>query len=148
MIIDHIDNLMLYKELHPKFQEAFLFILNNDISKLLLGKHEINKSEIFIIIDKSKGRSKKDSHPELHRKYIDIQIVLNGIDEMGWLPKSYCTKPIDKYSEENDIQFFENKPISWIKVKKKMFVIFFPDDAHQPLIGNSEIYKAVVKVAI
>ncbi len=148
MIIDHINNLTLYKQLHPKFKQAFHFILNNDISNFSPGKYEIDKDNIFIMIDKNIGKAKKDSFPELHRKYIDIQIVLNGVDEMGWLPKSLCTDPIEKYNEKNDIQFFKNKPLSWIKVKKEMFVIFFPSDAHQPLIGNSEIHKAVVKIAI
>ena len=85
---------------------------------------------------------------EVHRKYIDIQLILDGTDEMGWESIQKCVNPADEYNTENDIQFFKDSPSNWLTVKKGMFAIFFPDDAHLPLIGNSMIHKAVAKVAV
>jgi len=45
---------------------------------------------------------------EAHRRYIDIQLVLDGTDEMGWKPLSDCHDPVSDYSTERDIRFFND----------------------------------------
>jgi len=146
MILDYLNNINCYEKLHPEFKKAFKFLQNNDLINMPVGKHEIDGDNLFVILDKSHGRKKEDAMLEIHRKYIDIQLVLEGTDEMGWESKLKCVNPFDKYNAENDIQFFKDSPSNWFTVKKGMFAIFFPDDVHLPLIGNSMIHKAVVKV--
>ena len=148
MILDYLDNISSYAKLHPKFEQAFSFLQKNDLINMSLGKHKIDGENLFVVLDKSRGRKKEDAMLELHRKYIDIQLVLDGTDKMGWESKLNCVSPFDKYDAKNDIQFFKDKLSSWFTVKKGMFVIFFPDDAHLPLIGNSMIHKAIAKVAV
>ena len=36
----------------------------------------------------------------------------------------------------------------WLPVASGMFVVFFPEDAHLPLISPGLIHKVVVKVAV
>jgi biofilm protein TabA len=146
MILDYLDNIKYYEKLHPKFKQAFSFLLNNDLINMPVGKHEIDGDNLFVILDKSHGREKEDAMLEIHRKYIDIQLILDGTDEMGWESKLKCVTPYDEYNTKSDIQFFKDRPSSWFTVKKEMFAVFFPDDAHLPLIGNSMIHKAVAKV--
>ena len=148
MILDYLNNINCYEKLHPKFEQAFKFLQNNDLINMPLGKQVIDGDSLFVILDKSRGRKKEKARLEIHRKYIDIQLILEGTDEMGWESKQNCTTPFDEYNAENDIQFFKDRPSSWVTVKKGMFAIFFPNDAHLPLIGNTMIHKAVVKVAI
>jgi YhcH/YjgK/YiaL family protein len=47
-----------------------------------------------------------------------------------------------------DMQFFTDEPDAWIATKSGTFVIFFPEDAHLPLISSGQIHKVVVKVAV
>ena len=148
MIIDYLYNINRYKTLHSEFDQAFEFLQNKDLINLSLGKHEIDGNNFFVVMDKSHGRKKEDAMLEVHKKYIDIQLVLEGTDEMGWESKDKCIMTSDMYDNENDIQFFKDKPANWFKVKKGMFVVFFPNDAHLPLIGNSMIHKAIAKVAV
>jgi biofilm protein TabA len=51
------------------------------------------------------------------------------------------------YDQESDIQFFADNPDAWIATESGAFVIFFPEDAHMPLISSEQIHKVVVKIA-
>ncbi|MCE5212674.1 MAG: YhcH/YjgK/YiaL family protein, partial [Deltaproteobacteria bacterium] len=97
---------------------------------------------------KEYGRRKEDALLETHEKYIDIQLILAGTDEMGWKPGSLCKKPSGEYDQKNDEQVFTDEPDAWISTQSGSFVIFFPEDAHMPLISSGRIHKVVVKVAV
>jgi biofilm protein TabA len=69
------------------------------------------------------------------------------MDEMGWKALANCTQPVSDYSAEKDIQFFHDAPASWIATPSDAFCIFFPEDAHAPLVSRGHIRKVVFKVA-
>ena len=148
MILDYLYNIDRYSNLHPSFQAAFNFLKNKDLLKMPTNKYEIDGDSLFVILDKSPGRKKEDAMLEIHKKYIDIQLILAGEDKMGWKSKQQCEKPDADYDSTNDIQFFKDRPSDWFTVKPGMFAIFFPEDAHLPLIGDSIIHKAIAKIAI
>ena len=50
--------------------------------------------------------------------------------------------------QDGFIGFFNDQPKSWTPVSAGSFVIFFPQDAHAPLVGGGEIHKAVLKIAV
>lgn len=146
MIIDYISNIRRYQNLHKYFPEIFEYLEKTNIKILPVGKHDIIKDQAYIIIEKIHARDKKNSYIEAHRKYIDIQIIFSGLDTMGWKPTPHCKKIQCDYSEEKDIIFYKDAPDFFISVAPSFFTIFFPEDAHLPLIGSGEIYKAIVKV--
>ncbi|MDE2118816.1 MAG: YhcH/YjgK/YiaL family protein, partial [Betaproteobacteria bacterium] len=49
---------------------------------------------------------------------------------------------------KKDIRFFHDAPASWIAVPPGTFCIFFPEDAHAPLVATGNIRKAIFKVAV
>jgi YhcH/YjgK/YiaL family protein len=67
---------------------------------------------------------------------------------MGWRSRSECSQPVAKYDSQQDVEFFADAAAAWIDVQPGELAIFFPDDAHAPLVGSGEIHKIVVKVAI
>ncbi|HJO92179.1 MAG TPA: YhcH/YjgK/YiaL family protein [Victivallales bacterium] len=148
MIVDALTNIYRYKDLHPNFEEAFNFIKIHDLIKLPVGKYEIIKNKAFLILEKNAAKSKEDAYLESHLKYIDIQVILQGTDEMGWTSINQCNSPIEDYNIKKDIQFFYDKPRFFIPVPEEHFAIFFPDDAHMPLIGKGIIHKAIAKIAV
>ena len=123
-------------------------IRNTDLFALFPGHHPIAGDDIFAIIEHVRGRSREDAKLECHRKYIDIQLVLDGIDEMGWKPLADCHNPVSDYSAEKDIQFFHDAPASWVATPPDMFCIFFPEDAHAPLVSDGHIHKVIFKIAV
>lgn len=148
MILDKLGNAVRYNPLHEKFASAFDFLNRLVMENPGDGLYEIEGRDVYATLSLSPGRRREDARLEAHRKYIDIQFVLNGIDTMGWLPRSNCRLPIDSYDSDSDIEFFRDEPDLWIPVRAGMFVIFFPEDTHMPLISESTIHKVVVKIQL
>jgi biofilm protein TabA len=148
MIIDKIDNIHRYLALAKGFPKAIEFLSRTDWNQLPADKYEIDNDRVYAMLAKEPGRKKGGALLEIHENYIDIQLVLAGTDEMGWKPASSCEHPAGEYDIESDIQFFEDDPDFWIPVKQGFFVIFFPEDAHLPMISAGQIHKVVVKVAV
>ena len=137
-----------YHGLHPLFARAFAFLRNTDLKELEPGIHAVQGEQIFAIVEACSGRTRAEAKLESHRRYIDIQLVLEGVDEMGWKPLAECVEPATDYDAARDIQFFTDAPASWIATPPGSFCLFFPDDAHAPLVGDALIRKVVVKIAV
>lgn len=147
MILDVLENARRYCALNEGFAKAFEFLERPDLQKLPEGKYEIDGDRIYAMVSKEPGRKKEDALLETHEKYIDIQLILAGTDTMGWKPKSLCKQPTQEYDQKSDIQFFADKPDAWLATESGAFAIFFPEDAHMPLISPEQIHKVIVKVA-
>jgi biofilm protein TabA len=148
MIFSTISQSDRYAALHPLFPRAFDYIRNTDLYALAPGRYNIVGDDIIAIVEHVPGRTREMARLECHRKYIDIQLVLDGIDEMGWKPLADCYNPVSDYSAEKDIQFFHDAPASWIPVPPDAFCIFFPEDAHAPLVSSGKIRKVIFKIAV
>jgi YhcH/YjgK/YiaL family protein len=147
MILDVLENAQRYLNLNRGFAKAINFILRPDLKELPVGKYQIDGECVFAMVSKEFGRKREDALLETHEKYIDIQLVLAGTDTMGWKPKSLCKKPTGAYDPQEDIQSFADEPDTWIATQSGAFVIFFPEDAHMPLISSGQLHKVVVKIA-
>jgi biofilm protein TabA len=148
MILDTLSNIDRYASLHPLFPRAIAFICSTDLNALAVGIHPIIEEQLFVIVEEAQGRSRTEAQLECHRRYIDIQLVLEGIDEMGWKPLADCHQPVCDYSAERDIQFFSDAADAWISTPENAYCIFFPQDAHAPLVGTGKIRKLVFKIAV
>lgn len=148
MILDVLENAPRYLALHQGFAQAFEFLRRADLKELPVGSDEIDGERIFAMVARDPGRNKEDALLETHQKYIDIQLVLAGTDDMGWKPRAACQKPTGDYDQDEDIRFFADRPDAWLATASGAFAIFFPEDAHLPLISPGEIHKVVVKVAV
>lgn len=148
MILDTLSNINRYAALHPLFPQATSFIRNTNLSALSVGIHSIIEKQLFVIVEEAQGRTRAEAKLECHRKYIDIQLVLEGTDEMGWKPLAACQQPVSDYSEERDIRFFHDAADSWISTPANAFCIFFPQDAHAPLVSSGKIRKLIFKIAV
>ncbi len=148
MILDVLENAHRYAALNRGFATAFEFLFRPDLKQLPTGKYQIDGERVYAMVSREQGRSRGDAQLETHQKYIDIQLVLAGTDDMGWKPKVLCKQPSVGYDPKEDIQYFADEPDAWLSVKSGSFVIFFPEDAHLPLISSGQLHKVVVKVAI
>jgi len=148
MIFSTLSQSGRYVLMHPLFIRAFEYIRNTDLRALAPGQHAILGEELFVIVEQGPGRARDAAKLECHRRYIDIQLVLEGIDEMGWKALADCRDPVNDYSAEKDIRFFHDAPAAWVAVPPDAFCIFFPEDAHAPLVGSGHIHKVIFKVAV
>ncbi len=147
MIYSSIEAADRYAALHPLFARAFAFVRETDLLALSPGRHSIVGDELFAIVEQVQARSREAAKLECHRRYIDIQLVLEGLDTMGWKALADCNAPLDEYSAERDIRFFGDEPAAWVATPPGHFCIFFPEDAHAPLVGEGAIRKVIFKIA-
>lgn len=145
MILDTLDNCERYSLINPLFKRAFDFIKNNNLKDMPLGKYEIAGEALFAIISKDLGRKREEAPLEAHRKYIDIQFLLDGTEEIGWKPIKNCEVKM-AYDEQRDIEFYKDTPTTWIRLIPQTFAIFFPEDAHAPMVSDEHITKVVIKI--
>jgi biofilm protein TabA len=148
MILDILENAHRYLPMNKGFTKAIEFLLRPDLKELAVGKYDIDGERVYAVVSNDPGRRKEAALLETHEKYIDIQLVLAGTDEMGWKPKSLCNRPSGEYDPKSDVQFFADEPDTWLSTKNGMFAIFFPEDAHMPLISSGQLHKVVVKIAV
>ncbi len=148
MILDSLKNSAMYEGLHPRFKAAFDFVKNTDFSKLEPGKIEIDGKNLFVNFAEGVGKTPEVAKMETHNDYIDIQIPFTSVETMGYIPTVDLKEPMDAYNAEKDITFFKDAATAFIKVVPGQFAIFFPEDGHQPGIGDGPFRKIIVKVKV
>ncbi len=146
MILADLRDHARYESLNPSLRSGFEFLHRSDLAKLADGRHDIDGDNVFAIVDRGMGRGQVDSPLEFHRRYLDIQYVVKGIDLIGWSPIQDCRHLKSDFDAERDLGFYDDRPGTWCRVAAGSFAIFFPTDAHAPLGGTGPIHKVVVKV--
>jgi len=88
---------------------------------------------------------------ESHRKYIDVQLILEG-EEIIEVAHINRLKIETDYDNSMDLlKYHDTKNASSIKLQEGDVAIFYPEDAHMPCLHLDKItkvVKTVVKVAI
>jgi len=148
MILSTLSQSSRYAALHPLFTKVFDTMRDTDLYNMVPGRYALAGDDLILIVEHVQGKPRADAWLEAHRRYIDIQLVLEGDETMGWKPLADCLNPMGEHSMEKDIRFFRDAPASWIAVPPDHFCIFFPEDAHAPLVGSGAIRKLIFKVAI
>lgn len=146
--MDQLSNAANYYQEHPDFERAFAFIKNPALETLDPGLHDIDGDRMYCLIMKEEGLPKDEAKLEAHRNMIDIHYVISGVDEIGWKPTAECGQIGGPYDEERDVVFYDDEPTGWITVPSGSFAIFYPEEAHAPMVGEALIHKAVVKIAL
>lgn len=147
MILDRLDRAGRYDAVHPLFARAFAFLRDTNIRALLPGRQELDGERMYVSVDHVDGRGRAGARLEAHRRYIDIQVTIEGHEEIGWRSLDACRAPAP-FDLEKDIGFFDDRPESWLALMPGEFAIFFPEDAHAPLAARGALKKAVVKVLV
>ena len=148
MILDSLKNSTKYESLHPNFKQAFDYIKTTDFSKQAIGKVELDGKNLFVIFAEGTGKTIAEARMETHNKYIDIQLPYTSAETMGYIPTVDLKNPTAPYDAEKDITFFTDKATALIPVVPGQFAIFFPEDGHQPGMGDGPFRKIIVKVRV
>ncbi len=144
MIIDKIGNLEKYAALNPLFAEAAAYLKATDLQTLELGKYVLNGDVLKVNCQQTKPKTREEAKIESHNDFIDIQIPLDGVEEMGFTPRSNLAE--QSYNVEKDVTFYPGLAEKYLMVQPGEFAIFFPDDAHAPGVTPTGVKKVVFKV--
>lgn len=148
MLLDRLENAQVYTSLQRGFAAGFDFLRRADLAELPDGQYDTGTEEVFVLLSRSEGRGREKSLLESHRRYVDIQFVIDGADCIGWMPTAECRRIATPYDAERDVEFYYDRPATWLSVPSGTFAVFFPQDAHAPRATEGPLHKAVVKVAL
>ncbi|NQT60235.1 MAG: YhcH/YjgK/YiaL family protein [Bacteroidetes bacterium] len=152
MIKDTIDKIGRYKGVIPGWEMFFDSFKIERLLELDEGRYDLEDGQSFFIITHYQTKKFQDTQFEVHRKFIDIQIVLEGVELIYAAPLSRTVTDSQGYDGENDIQFGEASVPDILLLKEGDFVVFYPEDAHNPgcSLGKYPIgvKKAIFKVPV
>lgn len=145
MIIDNIENLKIYKNI-PNDVIDFLSRLN--LSDIELGK-KVLSDNVYLNIEEYNTKLLENAKFESHDKYIDIQLLLNGMEEIYYTSRFGLNVNIP-YNEESDITFYSDpvKKFPSVKLDGSNFMMIFPHEAHAPQVSIDENIQKVLKVVV
>jgi YhcH/YjgK/YiaL family protein len=150
MIHDHISNASNYAFANPLLQRGLDFLRSADAASRPLGRFEIEGDRLFALVQEYPTRLEKDCFWEAHRKYIDIQHIVSGVEDIGYAPLA-SLKIVEPYDTSKDMTKLTGNG-SVLRLPAGMFAIFFPHDAHKPCMAPdgvvAPVRKIVVKVAV
>ncbi|MGA2092406.1 MAG: YhcH/YjgK/YiaL family protein [Sedimentisphaerales bacterium] len=155
-------NYIINPETNARFAKAFEVLTDASLLQKKDGKYTVEGDNLFYTIQRYATKPMSEGKLEAHRKYIDIQFLLSGVEILGYSPLKGLTVA-EEYNPEKDIVFFETpKEITKVKLEPGLFCILFPDDAHLPSVYEAspsggpccqvdkpaEVRKVVIKIRL
>jgi len=134
-----------------RWDRAFAFLKDSDLTKLEVKRYNVDGDNLYASVSEAMTKNEEDTKFEAHRKYIDIQYVIKGAEQMSITPLSDKKEEMVPYDPAKDVEFMTvNKTMSFEATPDRFF-IFFPSDIHRPSVKigeNKIVRKVVVKVRI
>lgn len=147
-----INSVEFAKQYHANksyWDKAFLFLKNNDLKNISKGKYTIDGDNVYALVTQNPSKDFDSTQWESHKKYIDIQYVIEGKEMIGMHPAANSTV-IKKFDAAKDVINYITEGKLYVATPSTFF-IFFPADAHRPNItlgGNKVVKKVVIKVKV
>lgn len=153
MILDRLENAASYIQLGPQISAALRYLAATDFSHVEPGRYPLDGDRLFAMVQRNKTKPAGEAVYEAHRRYIDVQYVVQGVERMGYAPLRADTPVHTAYDAEKDFALY-NAVGTLFDVPPGAFTVFFPHDMHAPgLAGGNpptpgEVLKVVVKCLI
>lgn len=136
-----------YKLNKAVWDKAFAYLKNTDLDKLPVGKYPIDGENVFATVTDNPTKPYEKTAWESHKKYIDLQYVIQGAEGMGVNPVA-VSKVTEPYNEAKDVAHYETEGKIYTALPGT-FYLFFPTEAHRPNIkadGSDHDKKIVLKI--
>lgn len=146
MIIDLIENLNEYRSLNPKIAEGLEKL--NEVEIAYHKRFDFDGGYLFF--QEGTTTPIDEGTFEAHKKYMDIQMVLDGSEYIAWTPINQLVVDVE-YNPEKDVVRLNGSPQEIMKINKGMAYICLPHDGHKALkhLNKAMKYKkAVIKIEI
>ena len=152
MIITNVNNEIQNKSLAKDIRFCIEFAKKNEnkILSLVNGSYDVGYNNIKMNLGKYFTKSENEKFWESHKKYLDVQIMINGTEKVAI--NDIRDMEVKSFDEEKDLTILEGDKAFDIIMKTGDVLVFFPNDVHKPELNVSEnddsgnIRKIVTKV--
>ncbi len=149
MIFDRLEYAKLYHGLSPGIARGFDYLRTTDLRQLPPGRVEIDGESMFAMVVDEPTRIRSDCKWESHRRYHDIQYVVDGEEVMGFASLDQM-RVVEPFKESLDYAFYEGDG-QYITVRPGFFALFAPQDVHRPSMAVTtpmRVRKVVIKIEV
>jgi YhcH/YjgK/YiaL family protein len=147
MIVDARTNMNRYLFLPGDLGTALAYLAERDLRSLPDGRSDIPGSGAFLTLQDRRTVRPSEEPFEVHRMFVDVHILLEGEEWIGYAPVTEGT-PLGPYDAESDRSVFTGRG-SFFRATPGLFFVFFPQDGHKTCIAmetRGMVRKIVVKV--
>lgn len=148
MIVSKLEHSSRIEGLHPLFKTLFEYVKTHDLAGYPTGRIELNGDNLYLNHVYAEGIPTENHQLETHRNYIDIHILLEGQEKIGWKPADTLQSVVQPYIADADCTLFADTPDVWTDLTPGLFLVAYPEDAHAPLVGEGKIRKLIGKIKI
>ncbi|MDR2887136.1 MAG: YhcH/YjgK/YiaL family protein [Bacteroidales bacterium] len=134
-----------------RWDRAFDYLKTTDLQNLEVARHYIDSTNLFALVTEYTTQNEDELQFEAHKKYIDIQYIISGIEQIGIASVSKKEEILMSYDETRDVEFMTVSESSNHEADPCRFFIFFPHNLHRPNIKSGEISqvkKIVMKIKL
>lgn len=149
MIVDNLQNVSAYTSVNKHFAAVIDYINTHDLASMPAGYYPIDGDDVYLKLQEGQMKSQVEAKIERHHKMIDIQIPLTQDETYGYA--DLTNREAEHFDQDGDIGFLpELASECYVTCKVGMFAVFFPQDGHAPMIGDTskKIKKAIFKVKV
>ena len=149
MIIDRLANRTRLFHLSPRLARALDYLRATDVRSVPVGRHEIDGDRLFALVQEYTTRAADQCVWEAHRKYVDVQLVVAGVEKMGYANIGEIRER-EAYDPARDVALFDPGG-EFVTIRAGTFAIFGPEDVHSPCHAAGEpslVRKVVVKAIV
>lgn len=142
MIIDKFDNIRFYGPMLNNLENGLQAV--HALRNPEAGRYEFDGG--FFMIQKGATKPMEEGTFEAHRKYVDVQIVLEGSEEIAWA-ELRDLKEEGAYDCEKDKAAYTGAEVHAMKITEGMCYIAFPHDGHKA-IRHTEKPQSYTKIVM
>ena len=138
MIITNVNNEIQNKSLAKDIRFCIEFAKKNEnkILSLVNGSYDVGYNNIKMNLGKYFTKSENEKFWESHKKYLDVQIMINGTEKVAI--NDIRDMEVKSFDEERDLTILEGDKAFDIIMKTGDVLVFFPNDVHKPELNVSE----------
>lgn len=137
------------KCIEDRVNRALEYLMALDVASVPVGKRQTVTDDFFFTIQSYVTKPTNLCKLESHRKFIDIQIMVEGQEVMDIVDISRLTVK-EEYDEENDVVFWcVPSRMARTTLKVGDCIILYPENAHRGAVlykEDSKVLKIVGKV--
>ncbi|AGH80060.1 mannitol dehydrogenase [Psychromonas sp. CNPT3] len=135
-----------HKNISLWIKEALIIAQSNND-----GKHSIGDEGVFVVLASVTTEPEADRKAEFHREHIDIQILLEGEERLGY-SNTLSVEDKARIPAEDDLYFVDDvENENFVNLKSGDYALFYPGQIHRPLCAIDQVVairKAIIKIPV
>lgn len=134
-----------YAKMNPYFAKAFEDIGKIIAQKTEVGKYIIEEDKYFYMVQEYEAKTEENAKFEVHEKFIDIQVVLEGEEEIRFDKEENLLPGLEPKGDNRYFKIDSDTYDRYVLGAGELSIIF-PGEPHAPGIRFTEDKKNVRKI--